>query len=58
VLLDLQLERVAAQMQREISLAELSLIISGATPTESPMEAKAAAGTASAPKSKSKSGGM
>ena len=32
-LLDLQLERVEAQRQREISLAELSLIISGATPT-------------------------
>jgi outer membrane protein, heavy metal efflux system len=58
VLLDLQLERVAAQMQREISLAELSLIISGATPTESPMAAKAVAGATSAPKSKSKSGGM
>jgi outer membrane protein TolC len=34
VLLDLQLERVEAQMQREISLAELSLIISGATPAQ------------------------
>ena len=32
VLLDLQLERVEAQMQREISLAELSMIISGASP--------------------------
>jgi len=39
VLLDLQLERVEAQMQREISLAELSLIISGATPTQSPIGA-------------------
>jgi cobalt-zinc-cadmium efflux system outer membrane protein len=39
VLLDLQLERVEAQLQREISLAELSLIISGATPTQGPMSA-------------------
>ena len=57
VLLDLQLERVQAQMQREISLAELSLIISGATPTQTPMPAGAAA--SSAPQRKtSKPGGM
>jgi cobalt-zinc-cadmium efflux system outer membrane protein len=55
VLLDLQLERVGAQMQREISLAELSLIISGTTSAESPMATKAAA---SGSKSKTKSGGM
>ena len=57
VLLDLQLERVQAQMQREISLAELSLIISGATPTQTPMAARAAA--SSGPQRKtSKTGGM
>jgi cobalt-zinc-cadmium efflux system outer membrane protein len=36
-LLNLQLERVDALKQREISLAELSLIIEGATPGQSPM---------------------
>jgi outer membrane protein TolC len=36
-LLNLQLERVDALKQREISLAELSLIIEGATPGQTPI---------------------
>lgn len=55
-LLNLQLERVGALQQRELSLTDLSLIIEGATPPES------AIGMQSAPVmpavSRSKSGGM
>ena len=58
VLLDLQLERVEAQMQREISLAELSLIISGATPTQTPMAVRAAAPSAPKQGTSKSSGGM
>jgi len=56
VLLDLQLARVDGQLQREISLAELSLIIEGALPAPAPMPAGAAPGNAQ--RSKAKSGGM
>jgi len=58
VLLDLQLERVEARMQREISLAELSLIISGATPTQRPMPARAAFPSAPKRNGSQSSGGM
>lgn len=55
-LLDLQFSRIEAQMQREVSLAELSLIIAGATPTQTAMPGRS---SSSAPKpNKSKSGGM
>jgi outer membrane protein TolC len=57
-LLNLQLERVDALKQREISLAELSLIIEGATPGQTPIAAPAASsGTLIRNTSKS-SGGM
>jgi outer membrane protein TolC len=55
-LLNLQLERIDALQQREISLTDLSLIIEGATPPESSI------GMQSAPAipapSRAKSGGM
>ena len=55
-LVDFELNRVDAYMQREVSLAELSLIIAGATPNSTPM-AKSATESA-APRGKTKSGGM
>lgn len=57
-LLNLQLERVDAQMQKEISLAELSLIISGATPAQAPMGTRAASPGASKQNTSKSPGGM
>jgi cobalt-zinc-cadmium efflux system outer membrane protein len=56
-LLDLQLGLVGARMQRELSLAELSLIISGSTPGQSPMKQNASDGGTPAP-TKTKSRNM
>jgi cobalt-zinc-cadmium efflux system outer membrane protein len=57
VLLDFQLERVQAQLQREIALGELSLIISGGTPAQQlPMATPTFSPSAS--KRKASPGGM
>jgi cobalt-zinc-cadmium efflux system outer membrane protein len=57
-LLNLQLERVDALKQREISLAELSLIIEGATPGQTPMPAAGASQNSLIRNSSKLSGGM
>jgi outer membrane protein, heavy metal efflux system len=57
-LLNLQLERVDALKQREISLAELSLIIEGATPGQSPMPLTSPSSRGSIGNTSKSSGGM